>query len=100
MCGLNRRPHFACRNAPHTHILKLAEYCEQAWTAQVGILRTHAPCSYAYRPRKSAQEVEDHRLHRALQGNLQIGLATSSEQMMSAKGGGSSFPIIGDGKLP
>ena len=46
-------------------------------------------------------------MHRALQGNLQTGLAPSSEQMMSAKGGGSSssfmadfFPIIGDGKLP
>ena len=70
LCGLNRRPYFACRNALHTHIQKLAEYCEHAWTAKVGMHRTHALRSYAYRPRKSAQEVEDHRLHRALQGNL------------------------------
>ena len=39
LCGLNRRPYFACRAALHTHILKLAEYCEHAWTAKVGILR-------------------------------------------------------------
>ena len=39
LCGLNRRPYFACRAALHTHILKLAEYCEHAWTAKDGILR-------------------------------------------------------------
>ena len=107
LCGLNRRPYFACRAALHTHILKLAEYCEHAWTAKVGILRTQAPRAYAYRPRRSAQKVEEHRLHRALHGNLQIGLAPSSEQVLPSKGGGSSssfgadfFPIIGDGKLP
>ena len=107
LCGLNRRPYFACRAALHTHILKLAEYCEHAWTAKVGILRTQAPRAYAYRPRRSAQEVEEHRLHRALHGNLQTGLAPWSEQVVPPKGGGSSssfgadfFPIIGDGKLP
>ena len=88
LCGLNRRPYFACRTALHTHILKLAEYCEHAWAAKVGILRTQAPRAYAYRPRRSAQEVEEHRLHRALQGNVQAGLAPSSEQVVSAKGGG------------
>ena len=54
-----------------------------------------------------AQEVEEHRLHHALQGNLQTGLALSCEQVVSAKRGGSCssfgadfFPIIEDGKLP
>ena len=88
LCGPNRRPYFACRTALHTHILKLAEYCEHPWAAKVGILRAQAPRAYAFRPRRSAQEVEEHRLHRALQGDLQTGLAPSSEQVMSAKGGG------------
>ena len=30
LCGLNRRPYFACRAPLHTHILKPAEYCEHA----------------------------------------------------------------------
>ena len=85
----------------------MAEYCEHAWSAKVGILKQQAPRAYAYIPRRTAQEVEEHRPHRALQGNLQAGLAPSSEQVVPAKGGGSSssfgadfFPVIGDGKLP
>ena len=54
------------------------------------------------------QEVEDHQLQRALQGNLQLGLAPSSEQTTFARGGGGGcssfpadfFPVIADGKLP
>ena len=95
LCGLNRRPYFACRAALHAHILKLAEYCEHAWSAKVGILRQQAPRAYAYRPRRTAQEVEEHRLHRALQGNLQTGLAPSSEQVVPAKGGGVQLFIRG-----
>ena len=73
----------------------------------MGAHRVHAPRPYAYRPRRSAAEVESHRLHRALHGNLQTGLAPPSEQIMPAKGGGSNssfgadfFPVIGDGRLP
>ena len=107
LCGLNCRPYFAGRNAMLFHIQKLAAYCEQLWSFKVGAHRVHAPRPYAYRPRRSAAEVESHRLHRALHGNLQTGLAPPSEQIMPAKGGGSNssfgadfFPVIGDGRLP
>ena len=50
--------------------------------------RTHALRSYASRPQKTAQEIEEHRLQRALQGNLQTELAPSAEQVIFAKGGG------------
>ena len=107
LCGLNCRPYFAGRNAMLFHIQKLADYCEQLWSSKVGAHRVHAPRPYAYRPRRSAAEVESHRLHRALHGNLQTGPAPPSEQIMPAKGGGSNssfgadfFPVIGDGRLP
>ena len=88
LCGLNCRPYFACRNAMRTHIQQLAAYCERTWASKVGLNRVHILCPYTHRPRKTAQEVEEHRLHRALQGNLQSGLAPSSEQTTFARGGG------------
>ena len=92
-----------------THIQQLATYCERTWATKVGLNRIHKLRPYTHRPRRTAQEVEEHRLQRALQGNLQLGLAPSSEQTTFAKGGGGGgcssfaadfFPVIGDGKLP
>ena len=88
LCGLNRRPYFTCRSAMSTHIQQLAAYCERTWATKVGLNRTHKLRPYTHRPRRTAQEVEEHRLQRALQGNLQLGLAPSSEQTTFAKGGG------------
>ena len=108
LCGLNNRPYFTCRSAMSTHIQQLAAYCERTWATKVGLNRIHTLRPYTHRPHRTAQEVEEHRLQRALQGNLQLGLAPSSEQTTFAKGGGGGcssfaadfFPVIGDGKLP
>ena len=107
LCGLNCRPYFTCRSAMNMHVQQLAAYCERTWATKVGLNRMHKPRPYTHRPRRTAQEVEEHRLQRALQGNLQLGLAPSSEQTTFAKGGGGCssfaadfFPVIGDGKLP
>ena len=88
LCGLNSRPYFTCRSAMSTHIQQLAAYCERTWATKVGLNRVHKLRPYTHRPRRTAQEVEEHRLQRALQGNLQLGLAPSSEQTTFAKGGG------------
>ena len=53
-----------------SHIRKLVQYCEEQWVAKAGTHRTHALRPYTYRPRKTAAEIEAHRLHRALCGNL------------------------------
>ena len=50
----------------HTHIQRLAEYCEQTWASRVRKHRAHMSRPYAYRPRKTAREIEEHRLQRAL----------------------------------
>ena len=107
LCGLNCRPYFTCRSAMNMHVQQLAAYCERTWATKVGLNTIHKLRPYTHRPRKTAQEVEEHRLQRALQGNLQLGLAPSSEQTTFAKGGGGCssfaadfFPVIGDGKLP
>ena len=107
LCGLNCRPYFTCRGAMNMHVQQLAAYCERTWATKVGLNRIHKLRPYTHRPRRTAQEVEEHRLQRALQGNLQLGLAPSSEQTTFAKGGGGCssfaadfFPVIGDGKLP
>ena len=70
------------------HVQQLAAYCERTWATKVGLNRIHKLRPYTHRPRRTAQEVEEHRLQRALQGNLQLGLAPSSEQTTFAKGGG------------
>ena len=86
LCGLNCRPYFAGRNAMLFHIQKLADYCEQLWSSKVGAHRVHAPRPYAYRPRRSAAEVESHRLYRALHGNLQTGTSIRADN--ASQGGG------------
>ena len=63
-------PYFARREAMISHIRKLVQYCEEQWVAKAGTHRTHALRPYTYRPRKTAAEIEAHRLHRALCGNL------------------------------
>ena len=88
LCGLNYRPYFTCRSAMNMHVQQLAAYCERMWATKVGLNRIHKLRPYTHRPRRTAQEVEEHRLQRALQGNLQLGLAPSSEQTNFAKGGG------------
>ena len=107
ICGLNKRPYFARREAMISHIRKLVQYWEEQWVAKAGTHRTHALRPYTYRPRKTAAEIEAHRLHRALCGNLQTGLAPASGAQLTAKGGATGsnfgadfFPIIGDGRLP
>ena len=76
-----------------SHIRKLVQYCEEQWVAKAGTHRTHALRPYTYRPRKTAAEIEAHRLHRALCENLQTGLAPASGAQLTAKGGatGSNF---------
>ena len=88
LCGLNCHPYFTCRSAMNMHVQQLAAYCERTWAAKVGLNRLHKLRPYTHRPRRTAQEVEEHRLQRALQGNLQLGVAPSSEQTNFAKGGG------------
>ena len=90
-----------------SHIRKLVQYCEEQWVAKAGTHRTHALRPYTYRPRETAAEIEAHRLHRALCGNLQTGVAPASGTQLTAKGGATGsnfgadfFPIIGDGRLP
>ena len=78
ICGLNKRPYIARREAMISHIRKFVQYCEEQWVAKAGTHRTHALRPYTYRPRKTAAEIEAHRLHRALCGNLQTGLAPAS----------------------
>ena len=94
LCGLNCRPYFTCRSAMNTHVQQLAAYCERTWATKVGLNRIHKLRPYTHRPRKTAQEVEEHRLQRALQGNLQLGLAPFSEQTTFAKGGGGAAPPL------
>ena len=78
----------------NTHIQQLAAYCERTWATKVGLNRIHKLRPYTHRPRRTAQEVEEHRLQRALQGNLQLGLAPSSEQTTFAKGGGGAALLL------
>ena len=94
LCGLNCRPYFTCRSAMNTHVQQLAAYCERTWATKVGLNRIHKLRPYTHRPRRTAQEVEEHRLQRALQGNLQLGLAPSSEQTTFAKGAGGAAPPL------
>ena len=80
-----------------------AEHCQKMCSSFSGALpqyghvdvalRIHKLRPYTHRPRRTAQEVEEHRLQRALQGNLQLGLAPSSEQTTFAKGGGAAPPL-------
>ena len=60
ICGLNKRPYFARREAMLSHIRKLVQYCEEQWVAKAGTHRTHALRPYTYRPRKTAAEIEAH----------------------------------------
>ena len=60
ICGLNKRPYFARREAMISHIRKLVQYCEEQWVAKAGTHRTHALRPYTYRPRKTAAEIEAH----------------------------------------
>ena len=62
VAGLNRRPHFACRDAMHKHVQLLASYCESTWTLHTHT-RTNAHRPYEYRRRKTEQEVEEARIH-------------------------------------
>ena len=89
------------------HIRNLVQYCEEQWVAKAGTHRTHALRPYTYRPRKTAAEIEAHRLHIALCGNLETGLAPAFGAQLTAKGGATGsnfgadfFPVIGDGRLP
>ena len=93
LCGLNCRPYFTCRSAMSMHVQQLAAYCERTWATKVGLHRIHKLRPYTHRPRRTTQEVEEHRLQRTLQGNLQLGLAPSSEQTTFAKGGG-GLPLL------
>ena len=67
--------------------------------------RTHAQRPYVYHVRRTAEEVEEARLQRALAGSLRTGLMPSSS--LCVKGGGWSttfasdlFPVIGSGRVP
>ena len=108
LCGLNRRPYFACRNALHTHILQLAEYNEHAWTVKVGILRTHATRSYAYRATKVSSGSGKPQAASCAAGQSVdwVGTIVRTNDVRQRGGRSSSsigadfFPIIGAGKLP
>ena len=64
--ALNCRPYFTCRSAMNMHVQQLAAYCERTWATKVGLNRIHKLRPHTHRPRRTAQEVEEHRLQRAL----------------------------------
>ena len=68
-----------------SHMEQLARYCESTWTLCTHA-RTHAQRPYVYRVRRTAEEVEEARLLRALAGSLNTGLMPSSS--LCTKGGG------------
>ena len=84
--GLNTRPYFACRSAMISHMEQLARYCESTWSLRTHA-RTHTQRLYVYRVRRTAEEVEEARLQRAMGGSLNTGLMPSSS-LCAKRGGG------------
>ena len=83
--GLNRRPYFVSRQAMVGHIAKLSQYCEETWAMRAHSRQNRAR-AYVYRHRRSAAEVEEAQIQRALVGALNTGLMPSSSAI--TKGGG------------
>ena len=101
ICGLSQRSYFPYWAAMLSQVCKLAECCERTWTHKIGVHRTHTVHPYEYRPRKTESEVEAHTLQRALQGNLQVGVAPALGHVMPAKGeGGGGVPPLGQTCTP
>ena len=87
VCGLNR-PYFTCRQRMIQHVRTFTQYCEATW-----ITRSHtrpaAQRPYAYRARKTPEEVEEARLQRALTSSLNTSLMPAADTHTMAKGGSS-----------
>ena len=75
LCGLNRRPYFNRRKEMIHHVKEPQEYCEGRQT-----LRARPSCKrpYVHRPRRSATEVDQARVHRARHGHLSTALLPAS----------------------
>jgi hypothetical protein len=93
LCGLNRRPYFNRRKEMIHHVKEPQEYCEGRQT-----LRARPSCKrpYVHRPRRSATEVDQARVHRARHGHLSTALLPASAKsapppLMAKGGGGASF---------
>ena len=99
LCGLNKRPYFACRYQMIAHINMLARFCESTW-ATCSNARAHARRPYVYRARKTAKEVEESLLRRAESFEAQILLAPKGPKQILAvslkhwkgRGGGGVSP--------
>jgi hypothetical protein len=93
LCGLNRRPYFTRREAMLHHVQELRDYCESRMT--LGTRGWHKR-PYVHRPRRTAAEVEQARVHRALHGHLSTALlpasaAAAAPPPMAKGGGGGTF---------
>ena len=107
LCGLSRRPYFACREAMLHHVSELATYCEARIV--LGTARRYDKRPSAYRPRRTADQVAAARMARALDGPLSVALMPSSASApppMAKGGSGGNFcgdlyprPLGGKGSL-
>ena len=83
LCGLSRRPYFACREEMGHHVSELAAYCEARIT--LGTARRYDKRPSAYRPRRMPEQVAAARMR---MGHFMPASACAAPPLAKGGGGG------------
>ena len=76
LCGLSRRPNFACREEMGHHVGELATYCKAR--ILLGSVRRWDKRPSVYQPRQTPERMAAARMGRALDGPLGVALMPAS----------------------